>query len=317
MYECRFSEKSKELSKEITSYFKFGFVRNPWSRMYSLYRYLDESRPRKEIDTIRSFKNFLVLSEAGEKWINKLHSMRSQLDFFVDEHNTINVDFLGHYEFLQEDFNCVSKFLLLPEYLTLPRRNSSSSSTASYIDFYDDEMISIVQRRFAYEIDLFGYKFNSPFPTNRFSRAVVPWSSDMTFTFAFDLYCICPSLNVRDLPTHTCRKNSSLSYPQDRNVGTEAIIKRENICLLEEGKLVLSSPIIAGKEPPKLKSNPIISDLKISTSSSPIIFSGCGERKRRVSRGRLCVLKSSTNFLICLLLNFLMWKNRRNPMSLL
>ncbi|WP_415408820.1 sulfotransferase family 2 domain-containing protein [Synechococcus sp. A10-1-5-9] len=174
MHECRFSGKGKEPSKEISSYFRFGFVRNPWSRMYSLYRYLDESRPRKEIDTIKSFKNFLVLSEAGEKWINKLHSMRSQLDFFVDGNNTINVDFLGHYEFLKEDFNYVSKLLLLPEYLSLPRKNSSSSSTANYIDFYDDEMISIVQRRFAYEIDLFGYKFNSPFPTNRFSGAVAP-----------------------------------------------------------------------------------------------------------------------------------------------
>ena len=103
MHECRFSGKSQELSKEVSSYFRFGFVRNPWSRMYSLYRYLDESRPRKEIDTIKSFKNFLVLSEAGEKWINKLHSMRSQLDFFVDGNNAINVDFLGHYEFLKED----------------------------------------------------------------------------------------------------------------------------------------------------------------------------------------------------------------------
>ena len=171
-YERQFLEVNRETSVKVVDYFRFGFVRNPWSRMFSFYRYLKEARPRKEIDEISSFKDFLILSEAGEKWINGLHSMRSQLDFFVDASGLINIDFLGHFEYLLEDFALVSNSLVLPGGLSLPKKNVSSSSLENYVEYFDDEMISIVQRRFSREINFFGYEFKSPFPANRYSKAV-------------------------------------------------------------------------------------------------------------------------------------------------
>lgn len=171
-YEHQSLEANREISTEIVNYFRFGFVRNPWSRMFSFYRYLKEMRPRKEIDEINSFKDFLVLSEAGEQWINGLHSMRSQLDFFMDSSGSINIDFLGHFEYLVEDFALVSNSLMLPGGLSLQKKNVSSSSRENYVEYFDNEMISIVQRRFSHEINLFGYEFKSPFPANRYSKSV-------------------------------------------------------------------------------------------------------------------------------------------------
>ena len=156
----------------LDEYFTFGFVRNPWDRMHSFYRYLVVRRPRKEIDGISNFKDFLLSADNGVDWIQGLHSMRPQLDFIINSKRGISIDFLGHYEYLLEDFNDVISNFNLGNSISLPSENTSGSSSIDFKSVYDDEMIEIVRRRFSADIDFFGYSFDSRFPINRVSKSL-------------------------------------------------------------------------------------------------------------------------------------------------
>jgi len=166
----RLSLSDRILKRSAKDYFTFGFVRNPWDRMSSFYRYLIEKRPRTEVDTVGSFKDFLIQAEAGVEWIQKLYSMKSQLDYFTHSNDQIEVDFLGHFEFLNKDFASIVKQIGLS--VSLCHANKSTNTHNDYRKSYDDEMIEIISTRFAEEIDLFGYNFDDRYPTKRYSKEI-------------------------------------------------------------------------------------------------------------------------------------------------
>jgi hypothetical protein len=152
------------------SYFRFAFVRNPWVRMHSFYTYLVEARPRPEIVTVKSFKDFLQQSRDSRSWINGLHSMRPQLDFFTTTTGEFAMDFVGHYEHLQDDLSDIGGQIGVE--IQIPHLNKSSSSTVDYRERFDAEMIDIVTQRFAGDIERFGHVFDDPKPTRRCSGAL-------------------------------------------------------------------------------------------------------------------------------------------------
>lgn len=149
------------------AFFTFGFVRNPWDRMASFYRFLTERRPRSEIDTVSNFADFLTQARDGVEWIQTLYSMKSQLDYFTFEHNRMQLGFLGHYEYLEDDFNSITQTLRCP--VQLPHFNQSSNSANDYRTSYDDDTIELVADLFAEEISFFGYEFANPRPKRRLS----------------------------------------------------------------------------------------------------------------------------------------------------
>lgn len=154
--------------ESLDGYFVFGFVRNPWARMSSLFRYLVEARPRPEIVRIRSFEEFLTLAIAGEPWIRSLHSMRPQLDFLRDCAHSIEPNFIGHFEHIAEDFATVAAALQFP-ITSLPHHNRSSNSERDYRNDYSPQMVDVVASLFSEEVKVFGYCFESPLPARRAS----------------------------------------------------------------------------------------------------------------------------------------------------
>lgn len=148
-------------------YFRFAFVRNPWSRMHSLYTYLKIMRPRHEIDSVKSFRHFLLQSRDPKSWINGLHSMRSQLDYFTTEDKFLEMDFVGHFEYLQEDLRNIE--LHIGADIKIPHLNRPSSAKSDYREHYDQEMVEIVSLRFKDDIEEFGYTFKWNYPTRRCS----------------------------------------------------------------------------------------------------------------------------------------------------
>lgn len=155
---------------ESLGYLTFGFVRNPWARMASLYRYLAERRPKVEIDTVSGFRDFLVQARAGVDWIQGLHSMRSQLDYFTLPGGRMEMGFLGHFEHLAEDINLISREIGVS--IRIGHDNRSSNMDRDYRREYDDDMVEIVASRFHGEISLFGYSFENADPARRCSQAI-------------------------------------------------------------------------------------------------------------------------------------------------
>jgi hypothetical protein len=159
--------KNRLLGERPDGFFTFGFVRNPWDRMSSCYRYLVEHRPRPEIDGAATFKEFLCQMRDGVEWIRGLYSMRPQLDFFSFPGGHMRIDFLGHVEHLEEDVQAVSAAIGCP--IVLPHHNRSSNAAHDYRMDYDASMVDIVADCFEEEIFHFGYAFERRRPSKRCS----------------------------------------------------------------------------------------------------------------------------------------------------
>lgn len=127
------------------SYYKFAFERNPWDRQLSYYFYKNRGKQQKT-----HFTKFLK----DEK--------RSRVDNFniytID--GVVSVDRIGLYENINSDFEKNINEIGFEEDILLPKENTSENSAIrSYRDYYDEETKNIVARRYAKEIELFGYEF--------------------------------------------------------------------------------------------------------------------------------------------------------------
>lgn len=180
--------KYKYISEEISqTYFKFSFVRNPWDRLVSFYKYL-------EFYHRISFKTFVRMACRQELW--KFVPwydwfVAPQSDFFCDENGNIAVDFVGRFEWFQEDFNSVCKEIGLPP-MTLPHVNASKHTAnshfmhstllhplkpirhywrhhrfhpypllKSYLEYYDGETRDMVAEFYRKDIEMFGYQIDN------------------------------------------------------------------------------------------------------------------------------------------------------------
>lgn len=139
----------------------FGFVRNPWDRMVSLYSRLIEKTHFVDLSgqrITRSFKDWLTEDEYyanhDDNWPGQPpHQRRSQMWWLE------GCDFVGRFETLDADFDHVCRAYGINTG-GLPHVNRSSHG--HYSTYYDDRARDFVAHYFKPEIDLFGYKFEEP-----------------------------------------------------------------------------------------------------------------------------------------------------------
>tara|TARA_Y100001973_G_C5184814_1_gene327156 strand:- start:1405 stop:2034 length:630 start_codon:yes stop_codon:yes gene_type:complete len=151
-----------------SDYFTFSFVRNPWDMTVSMYHYLWESDhlwPRRWRKINQSFSK-LSFSE----WL-KDEAFKSPVIRSIDvakkggangslldwvEYGDHKLNFIGKFENLQEDFNIVCDKIGIPRQ-QLPHKNKSKHK--HYTEYYDEETREIVEKKYAKDIEYFGYKF--------------------------------------------------------------------------------------------------------------------------------------------------------------
>src|SRR5438093_8801934 len=105
--------------KQFETYFKFGFVRNPWDRVVSLYERTEALQLREKM-TFDEFVDWIQYSSA-----TCVHSSphRYQLNWFVYSNGSILADLIGKFERLDEDWAFVGKKLGVSENLPHQRPN--------------------------------------------------------------------------------------------------------------------------------------------------------------------------------------------------
>lgn len=136
-----------------TKRFSFGFVRNPWERMVSLYRF----QTMKRRTTAANFEEWLT---EGEDWLDEDVGFRRPLEplqrrpawWWLE-----GCDVIGRFERIEEDLTdiirsrgCIHKPLM--------RQNGTTGG--DWRLEYNVRMIDFVAEHHATDIDRFGYAFN-------------------------------------------------------------------------------------------------------------------------------------------------------------
>lgn len=139
---------------EWRGFYKFAFVRNPWSRLVSWYR-MCVTRPSNPFmhfvrDNAPTFEAFLQLTEGPAR-----KTTFNQVDYLTDASGGLLVDFVGRFERLSDDFEHARARIGVT--VALPHVNKGES--LDYCTFYTDATRTLVATRFARDIAAFGYAF--------------------------------------------------------------------------------------------------------------------------------------------------------------
>ena len=164
-YEVVFSK------REFTSYFKFGFVRNPWDRLYSAYRFLksggmseyDSQWAKNNLSDASNFTDFVKYHLRKKNIINSIHFTPQYRFLCRPRSHEVRIDFIGKYEFLDRDFTYVKKRLGLRVQGGPPHFNQGKLGCMDYRSAYTPETCQIVADVYWRDIELFGYDFQ-PMP---------------------------------------------------------------------------------------------------------------------------------------------------------
>ena len=143
------------------SYFKFCFVRNPWSRVFASYLALKQGVDgtftpwvRRHVLKPADFAEF-VKTELARQEVIQEPTLRPQSRFISGRDGCVKVDMIGRFESLAADLQQVTSRL------RIERRVGAEIATGhtDYRDHYDEEMIRIVAEVYRLDIELFDYAF--------------------------------------------------------------------------------------------------------------------------------------------------------------
>ena len=154
--------RAKELYKEYwDDYFKFAFIRNPWSLEVSWYFW------KKQFLKNLTFKEFIknedlnktvkLSSEFDDKKLFNIFPNLTNCFDYLQINDEIEVDFVGRFENLKEHLSLISKKLNISKVNLGPVNKTDHQDFKKY---YDDETREIIGKRYKKDIDFFGYTFN-------------------------------------------------------------------------------------------------------------------------------------------------------------
>lgn len=156
--------------EKFDRYYKFSFVRNPWARLVSEYKFRNHA--------VRFTFDRFVRKHLPEPGMSDAYRhIIPQYNFLHSEDGKLLVDFVGKFENLQSDFNVVAEKLGFED-PTLPHINESKSKrygpkwrlqkrfigllqkeSRDYRDYYSDSLKDYVGRLYEKDIDTFKYTF--------------------------------------------------------------------------------------------------------------------------------------------------------------
>jgi len=142
-------------------YFKFTFVRNPYSRLLSAYLFLkeggmnDKNRrwAEENLHPFSTFQDFVSKWVTPENIYSYYHFL-PQHHFLCDKNMNLLVDFIGRIENIEDDFATICNRLDVKTDLQTLNQKSESRDWKSY---YNPSMIEVVHDVYQKDFELLGY----------------------------------------------------------------------------------------------------------------------------------------------------------------
>ena len=144
-------------SRYFNSLYKYTFVRNPYSRLFSAYQYSFKQaveHPKTSVKFVTEFHSFehFVKSWLNVDNVNFHYFFWPQCKYICDKNNDVKVDFVGKFENIEKDFEQVKNVLGVSQ--LLPKANQTLGHER---EAYSDELASIVYQVYKDDFELFGY----------------------------------------------------------------------------------------------------------------------------------------------------------------
>ena len=142
--------------EEFDQMFKFAFVRNPWARLVSEYKYAHH-------DQNINFESWVMEhfpTARDESWPRRSDAYRHvmpQTDFLLDDQGELLLDFVGRFENIAEDFPRACELAGVQSGCPKPR--NVGGKRGHYSDFYTPKLQQRVAEMYAPEIEMFGYSY--------------------------------------------------------------------------------------------------------------------------------------------------------------
>jgi hypothetical protein len=135
----------------IKYFFKFSIIRNPWDRIFSIYKWKTKNLSRE------SFEDFLITTRESSNFTHKWHiGFLNQLDYLIYKNN-ITINHILRFETLEQDFTDFQK--RYPLIAARPLIHTHKTQAANYKDYYTNKSLDVVRRLFQKDIKYFGYEF--------------------------------------------------------------------------------------------------------------------------------------------------------------
>lgn len=143
--------------------FTFTFVRNPWDRFFSFYRYKKSKQQTMtspndpiKIDDFRTWAFGTFKTNYDQLKPQQLKNFAPQADWVQYEDGTSAIDYVGRYEELQSSFEYLCKRVNIDA--TLPHL-IKSEPRLNYRDYYEKDLIDLVAEIYGIDITTFNYDF--------------------------------------------------------------------------------------------------------------------------------------------------------------
>ena len=150
--------------KVFESYYKFTFTRNPWDRLVSAYMFMSgggaHEKDRKWSEAnLSAYPNFETFVRDGlpRKEIQEWPHFKPQVKFLKGQNGKIELDFIGRFENIREDYEVVRQRLGIAQELL--HINKTKTKREPYRTYYTDQTREIASSVYQEDIQAFGYQF--------------------------------------------------------------------------------------------------------------------------------------------------------------